>query len=300
MTDQEKNQSTPRKHQRKLRNLLIDKSYQLRYIFTSIFLTILLFIGLGSLVFWQGRNISNLFKQQQKDTTKLFTNQQKKASELMDKRYKLNRESLKKILKTATDMLDVQLKDKDSLVREAAALAKKDLLADDQKRLKQRQELDKELLAQQEAMYKKLAIQRRKQEKQTIETQTQQAIFFVGALIGICSLFLVLLFFYNLLLTHKSAGPLFKMGRYLDELKDGKISELHSLRKGDQLTEFYERFQEMYKALRERTQEDIEILQKAVSEAENQNFPQDLQDSLQALLSQKQESIQDTEQEKDS
>src|SRR5262249_37405901 len=41
--------------------------------------------------------------------------------------------------------------------------------------------------------------------------------------------------FYGIKMTHKVAGPLFKISLYLAKMKDGRFDKVYNLRKGDQL-----------------------------------------------------------------
>ncbi|MBK9037123.1 MAG: hypothetical protein IPL61_38745 [Myxococcales bacterium] len=43
-------------------------------------------------------------------------------------------------------------------------------------------------------------------------------------------------------MTHKVAGPLYKVTLYLAKMRDGRYDKVYDLRKGDQLVEFYEHF----------------------------------------------------------
>jgi methyl-accepting chemotaxis protein len=62
---------------------------------------------------------------------------------------------------------------------------------------------------------------------------------------------------YLVLMTHKVAGPLFKISAYFDRMTAGKLPKVYDLRKGDQLVDFFEKFKAMDEALRERTEREI-------------------------------------------
>ena len=47
---------------------------------------------------------------------------------------------------------------------------------------------------------------------------------------------------YGIKMTHKVAGPLFKVSLYLAKMRDGRFDKVYNLRKGDQLVDFYEHF----------------------------------------------------------
>jgi hypothetical protein len=78
----------------------------------------------------------------------------------------------------------------------------------------------------------------------------------VGAGIGM----VLVLSMYLLIMTHKVAGPLYKVSRYFDEMHEGKLSEVYPLRKGDQLVDFYDKFKSMHDTLRARHQSEMATL----------------------------------------
>ena len=76
------------------------------------------------------------------------------------------------------------------------------------------------------------------------------------------------LFLYGIKMTHKVAGPLYKVTLYFDKVKNGKFDPVYGLRKGDQLIEFYDHFREAHSALRKRQEEDVAVLKGVVASAE--------------------------------
>jgi hypothetical protein len=91
---------------------------------------------------------------------------------------------------------------------------------------------------------------------------------------------------YGIVLTHKVAGPLFKVTLYLDKIKSGKLGQVYNLRKGDELVEFFEHFKGAHDALRTRTQQDIALLEKAIAQVSGP-----LAEELQAAKKAKEESL---------
>jgi hypothetical protein len=87
----------------------------------------------------------------------------------------------------------------------------------------------------------------------------------VGAGLGL----VVVLFLYLVVMTHKVAGPLYKVSRYFDEMAAGKLGNVWSLRKGDMLQDFYDKFKEMHGAVRKRHQEDNEAYKKFLAACES-------------------------------
>ena len=68
---------------------------------------------------------------------------------------------------------------------------------------------------------------------------------------------------YGIVLTHKVAGPLFKVTLYLDKIRDGKLGQVYNLRKGDELVEFFDHFKAAHDALRKQEEADIALFEKA-------------------------------------
>ncbi len=101
---------------------------------------------------------------------------------------------------------------------------------------------------------------------------------------------------YLVLMTHKVAGPLFKIGAYFDRMRDGKLPKVWPLRKGDQLVDFFEKFRAMDEALRERTEHEIAAMTRFVDECEKAGVPRAGElghrlDELRALIKDKQASL---------
>jgi nitrogen fixation/metabolism regulation signal transduction histidine kinase len=73
---------------------------------------------------------------------------------------------------------------------------------------------------------------------------------------------------YSIVLTHKVAGPLFKISRYMNELREGRLGTVYDLRKGDQLQEFFETFKQMHASLRKQAEQDVNALEDVIGGAE--------------------------------
>jgi hypothetical protein len=72
----------------------------------------------------------------------------------------------------------------------------------------------------------------------------------------------VVLFLFMLVMTHKVAGPLYKVSTYFAKMAKGRLGPVYPLRKGDMLIEFYEKFQNMHEAVRAQFQRDNELLER--------------------------------------
>ncbi|MDX2090585.1 MAG: hypothetical protein SFX73_22185 [Kofleriaceae bacterium] len=83
----------------------------------------------------------------------------------------------------------------------------------------------------------------------------------VGVGIGL----VVILSLYLLIMTHKVAGPLYKVSMYFDKMAVGKLGKVTPLRQGDMLQDFYSSFHEMHDAVRARAQADVATLDAALA-----------------------------------
>jgi hypothetical protein len=70
----------------------------------------------------------------------------------------------------------------------------------------------------------------------------------------------VVLFFFMVVMTHKVAGPLYKMSTYFKKMSRGRLGQVYPLRKGDMLLDFYDKFQSMHEAVRVQFQRDEELM----------------------------------------
>jgi nitrogen fixation/metabolism regulation signal transduction histidine kinase len=109
----------------------------------------------------------------------------------------------------------------------------------------------------------------------------------VFLLIGFGVLLSVVLTMYGIVLTHKVAGPLFKVTLYLDKIRDGKLGQVYALRKGDELVEFFDHFKAAHDALRKQEQGDIELLGRAAEKLSDEA----LKAEIAAVIAQKVESL---------
>jgi hypothetical protein len=81
----------------------------------------------------------------------------------------------------------------------------------------------------------------------------------VGVGIGL----VVILSLYLLIMTHKVAGPLYKVSGYFDKMAAGRVGQVWGLRKGDMLQDFFASFKEMHDAIRGRFQVDVANMETA-------------------------------------
>ena len=73
---------------------------------------------------------------------------------------------------------------------------------------------------------------------------------------------------YGIKMTHKVAGPLFKITLYLNKMRDGRLDKVYNLRKGDQLVDFYDHFKTAHAGIVAMEQADIAQLKSVIAAAE--------------------------------
>lgn len=279
------------RHQRSWRNYLIDKDYQLRSTIISVVIAAIICAGLGTLVIWQTRQANAEFKKQGEDSTALFQRQRNHNTELFRKTRAAATKDVKKLLNVATEMLKVQLQDKDPDMRQLASIAMADLKKDDARIVARRAKEDKRLADHRAKEDAERVAQRRKQDKEAAAKRSRRELILLIGIIAFGIVFLVVIFIFNIVITHRTAGPMFKMGRYMDEVREGKYTEVWNLRKGDQLVELYGRFQAMHKAVKARVEQDIELMDAAIAACDKAGVDGDAIDALKTRLAQKRESV---------
>jgi hypothetical protein len=99
-----------------------------------------------------------------------------------------------------------------------------------------------------------------------------------------------------IVMTHKVAGPLYKVSYYFDRMTEGKLPRVTALRKGDQLQDFFQKFQDMDEALRVRCEAEIALLAKFLAEADQAGVAPSGElghqlDELRSLLKSKRDSL---------
>ncbi len=110
-------------------------------------------------------------------------------------------------------------------------------------------------------------------------------------LVGFSLVLALLIAGYGIVMTHKIAGPLFKISRYLGEIEADRLHELWELRRGDQLQEFFAAFKRMHGALRERASRDLALLDRLIEGIEGGADLSGRLDELRALREAKRGSL---------
>jgi len=73
---------------------------------------------------------------------------------------------------------------------------------------------------------------------------------------------------YGIKMTHKVAGPLFKVSLYLNKMRDGRFDKVWNLRKGDQLVDFYDHFKAAHAGMVSLDKADMAHIQSVITAAE--------------------------------
>jgi methyl-accepting chemotaxis protein len=110
-------------------------------------------------------------------------------------------------------------------------------------------------------------------------------------LVGFAVLFAALIGIYGIIVTHKLAGPLYKISRHINDIENNRLYELWDLRKGDQLQEFFASFKAMHGALRERAEADMLVLNRLITAIERGDVPTEELPRLKELLKEKGDSL---------
>lgn len=102
-----------------------------------------------------------------------------------------------------------------------------------------------------------------RQEFTSILAGKDQALIYemVGLGLGL----VVILSAYLVIMTHKVAGPLFKVSTYFEQMAEGRLGVVTPLRRGDMLQDFFGEFKAMHESLRARAQADVAALERALT-----------------------------------
>lgn len=93
----------------------------------------------------------------------------------------------------------------------------------------------------------------------------------------------VFLFAWGIIITHRVAGPIFIISRYLGQIRDGQVPHTRPLRRADELKGFFDVFSGMVRAMKQRNVEEAELLEK-VAGLVQRSGKEELAQSAQALL----------------
>ncbi len=238
------------RHQRSFKNYLLDPAFQLKYTSYLVAIAVALSVSLGGLLWRTSGDVlaeSRLSVKQGEETVRQGSETVQRGQELVKESQKLSAVVRMQIQKEYGDSPELAKTFNEEADREQKRLeGEQQRLLAEQKRL----EGDKASLA---ARTGKIEAQQR-----TIMITLVSVLLALVAAIGVA----------GIMITHKIAGPIYKMKRQIRELGEGNLRMPSKLRKGDELVDFFQAFEDTVKSLRERQAKEIEQLDEAVREAE--------------------------------
>lgn len=241
------------RHQRRLKNYLLDPHFQLKYTGYLVLIAVVLSLGLGTLL-WRTSNA----------VIAESSNAVHQGEEVVARGKEVVAESQKVSLVVQMNIVkDPVYSDNPALLEAFKADAAKQ---------------DERLHAQQEQLVKQ-AKDLRVQAAELAERQKAMLYTLCGAL----ALLVVLIGAAGIVVTHRVAGPIFKMRANLKAVADGRLRVPTPLRKGDELVDFFEAYRTMVISLRERQEAEIAKLASAITRLEAKGEPEEVE-PLRALL----------------
>jgi nitrogen fixation/metabolism regulation signal transduction histidine kinase len=237
----------PGRHQRRLRNYLIDRHFQLKYSGYLVGIAVLLSLCLGTIL-WR--------------TSQAVLAQSHKAVQQGEQVVARGREVLSESRKVSAV---VQM----NIVRDPVYSQSPALL----EAFKSDAEKQDARLAEQQKALEGQAGALKQQAEDLHDRQTGMFLTLCGAL----TLLVVLVGLAGIVVTHRVAGPIYKMKRQIREVGRGRLEVPSKLRRGDELVDFFEAFETMVQSLRRRQEGEIAELEKVLSELEARVAPSDLE-----------------------
>lgn len=104
--------------------------------------------------------------------------------------------------------------------------------------------------------------------KNKLDSLDAHLMLILYVLIGTGLLLVLGLAAYGIKMTHRVAGPLFKVQLYLAKMRDGRLDKVYNLRKGDQLVSFYEHFKAGHAGVVKCEKADITRMKAVIEAAE--------------------------------
>jgi nitrogen fixation/metabolism regulation signal transduction histidine kinase len=249
------------RHQRKLRNYLLDAHFQLKYAGYLVAIAFVLSASLGTIL-WR---TSDAVIAQSRESVVVGEQVVERGRDVVKESKKVN--------------AVVQM----NIVRDPAYADNPALLTAFQSDAKDN---DDKLSGQQA----RLEEQANRLKEQSAKLESQQHA--VGtALIVVLALLVIGVGLAGIVVTHKVAGPIYKMKKQLRELADGNYQVPNPIRKGDELVDFFEEFRRMVRKLRKRQEEEIKLLDRAILNLQGKTNDEELTE-LRSLRTQMQNSLE--------
>jgi hypothetical protein len=242
--------ATNGREQRRIRNYLLDRRFQLKYAgyLAGIALVVSTLLGTG---LWLTSNKLIAQSRRAVDEGQALVKQGQETV----KRGHLVIEQSKKVSQVVAMNIAKEYKDDPELAKTFGEAAAKD-----EKTLKDEQDLlekDADFLKQRAAEL----------EQQARDVAEQQR-FLITALVVALALLVACIWFAGIVVTHKIAGPVFKMKRMFGKVGEGNLALHERLRRGDEMQDFFESFDQMLSRLRERQESEIKRVDDAIARLE--------------------------------
>jgi nitrogen fixation/metabolism regulation signal transduction histidine kinase len=236
------------RHQRRLRNYLLDAHFQLKY---AGFLVAITFVVSAFLGFILWRTSDAVIAQSYESVTV--------GEQVVERGRDVVKESKK--VNAVVQM---------NIVRDPAYADNPALLTAFQS---DAQENDDKLNLQQQRLEEQAS---RLKEQSSALLRQQRTIGM--ALIVALAILVVCVGLAGIVVTHKVAGPVFKMKKQLVALTAGNYQVPAPLRKGDELVDFFEVFRSMVQKLRDRQEREIALLDRAIGNLRTKTDEEDLRE----------------------
>lgn len=227
---------TTSRHQRQLKNLLLDKRFQLKYTGYLLAIASVLGISLGAIL-W--KTSAEVISQSARSAAQ--------GEQIVELGHEVVAESRKVSAVVRMNIVKdpVYQQDPDLLAAFNAEAKQQDEKFDTQRdRLKSQHDA---LKAQAHALKKSQSI-------------------LLWTLASVLVLLIVGIGLAGIVVTHKVAGPIFKMKRHLRDVAKGRLEVPWGLRKGDELVDFFDTFRSMVASLRQQREDQIVVLKKALED----------------------------------
>jgi len=249
------------RHQRRLKNYLLDPHFQFKYTGYLMLIAVALSIGLGSLI-WRTSNA----------VIAESSNAVRQGKEVVARGKEVVAESQKVSLVVQMNIVkDPVYSDNPALLEAFKVDAAKQ---------------DERLRTQQAGLVKQAA----DLEQQAADLAARQTAM-LWTLCGSLTLLVVMIGIAGIMVTHRVAGPIFKMRANLRAVAEGHLRVPTPLRKGDELVDFFEAYRTMVISLRERQEGEVAKLVKALNTLEPKAEPGELE-PLHSLLRDMEEALE--------
>jgi nitrogen fixation/metabolism regulation signal transduction histidine kinase len=235
------------RHQRRLKNYLLDRHFQLKYTGYLVAIAVVLSAALG-IILWR--------------TSQAVIAQSKEAVSQGEQVVSLGREVVTESKKVSAVVQMNIVKDPEYADDPALAEAFKTDAEKQDERLKKQQDA----LESQAAALKKQSADLAQRQTTMLTTLTVVLLLLV---IGIGMA--------GIVVTHRVAGPIFKMKRQIRDVGEGHLKIPGKLRKGDELVEFFEAFDQMVRSLRARQEHEIKLLDQALESIKGKASEKDIE-----------------------